>query len=172
MLTLSAGSAHTKSSESAAQQHVPPLPFRVDRWPIHVRIGADTYCPRTATQNFCRNEYNLTGLCTRQSCPLANSRYATVREKEGLSSLYPANLLQLMESRSVIPIHEDDRTGTYTCKHVGTDQAIQQLFESARAGGSMSLYGNRGKELMWIEDRSIKSSCIGQISSRINASRG
>mmetsp|Transcript_51275 Transcript_51275/g.104275 ORF Transcript_51275/g.104275 Transcript_51275/m.104275 type:complete len:216 (-) Transcript_51275:3518-4165(-) len=54
-------------------------------------IGGEKFCSfkfSTQKQFFCKNELNLTGFCSKQSCPLSNSRYATVVEKNGIIVLY------------------------------------------------------------------------------------
>jgi len=75
-----------------------------------INNGFCSYKSKIETNTFCRNKFNVTGLCTRQSCPLANSRYATVIEKDGICYLkmktiershMPANLWES------IPLHKN-----------------------------------------------------------------
>ncbi|KAJ1951050.1 Protein MAK16-like protein [Linderina macrospora] len=42
-----------------------------------------SYKVKTNVGSLCRHPYNLTGLCNKRDCPLANSKYATVRERDG-----------------------------------------------------------------------------------------
>ena len=56
--------------------------------PIHFNGRVVQFRTPQGVQNFCKNKQNVTGLCSRQACPLANSRYATIQEEEGKCYLW------------------------------------------------------------------------------------
>ncbi|XP_021728045.1 protein mak16-like [Chenopodium quinoa] len=56
-------------------------------WQV-IRHNHCSFMSKIETGLFCRNPYNATGICNRSSCPLANSRYATIREDKETGILY------------------------------------------------------------------------------------
>ncbi|XP_042022380.1 protein MAK16 homolog isoform X1 [Salvia splendens] len=56
-------------------------------WQV-IRHKHCSFMAKIETGIFCRNPYNVTGICNRSSCPLANSRYATIRDHDGVLYLY------------------------------------------------------------------------------------
>lgn len=56
-------------------------------WQV-MRHNHCSFMAKIDTGLFCRNPYNVTGVCNRSSCPLANSRYATILDHDGVFYLY------------------------------------------------------------------------------------
>ncbi|CAI5464285.1 unnamed protein product [Closterium sp. Yama58-4] len=66
---------------AAAMQHDDVIWGLVGKGPCSYRV-------KQQTDTFCRHPFNLNAICKRGVCPLANSRYATVREHDGELFLY------------------------------------------------------------------------------------
>jgi protein MAK16 len=50
-------------------------------------IGEKEFCTYKSNTNLgfvCKSNFNLTNMCSRQSCPISNSRYATIIEQDGI----------------------------------------------------------------------------------------
>lgn len=76
-----------------------------------IKEGFCSFKVMTKTQMLCRNDNNVLGICSKSACPLANSNYATVRERRGV--LY---LCKKVVERSAFPHKQWEKIkleGTY-----------------------------------------------------------
>lgn len=67
---------------------------------------------KTERQDFCTHPYSVSGFCCRSHCPLANSRYATIREKDGRINLFIKTVERAHSPKNLWEKHKLNRNYT------------------------------------------------------------